>query len=283
MKIVTALLACSAIVSVAASVFIYMKAEESPKYADPKTFSVGCVNCGAFHYGGGRAMPEAFSNEWRRLAKDFPQDAFFYSDVGKGTPGDIAVRNFDIRADAKRKPVSFSEVRLPFCIDTPNGVKKTRRNRALRLVYDLGGRTLAVYGLHLVAEGHISGLKVNGAPSLSQQLRRRQFEALLADARRFDYAILAGDFNAQKPWEYDVFVKAGYRIGNCSAEYGTTATLRNIPADNIILSPGLAFLSFEVLKAYILDTDHFPVVAMVRLPDEVASGTNSSPSVAGFL
>ena len=48
--------------------------------AASKTFSVGCVNCGAFHYGGGRATPEAFSNEWRRLAKDFPQDDFFYSD-----------------------------------------------------------------------------------------------------------------------------------------------------------------------------------------------------------
>ena len=251
--------------------------------AASKAFSVGCVNCGAFHYGGGRATPEAFSNEWRRLAKDFPQDAFFYSDVGKGTPGDISIKKFDIRADAKRKPVAFSEVRLPFCIETPNGIKKTKRNRALRLVYDLGGRTLAVYGLHLVAEGHISGRKARGLPSLSQQLRRRQFEALLADARRFDYAILAGDFNAQKPWEYDVFVKAGYRIGNCSAEYGEIATLRNIPADNIILSPGLAFASFEVLKGYVLDTDHFPVVATVRLPDEVISITNSMPSVAGFL
>ena len=272
-----------AFLSAVACVCVHVTAAELPKYAASKTISVGCVNCGAFRYGGGRATPEAFSNEWQRLDRDFPQDAFFYSDVGKGTPGDISIKKFDIRADAKRKPVAFSEVRLPFCIETPNGIKKTKRNRALRLVYDLGGRTLAVYGLHLVAEGHISGRKANGLTSLSQQLRRRQFEALLADARRFDYAILAGDFNAQKPWEYDVFVKAGYRIGNCSAEYGEIATLRNIPADNIILSPGLAFLSFEVLKKYVLDTDHFPVVATVRLPDEVASITNSLPSVAGFF
>ena len=272
-----------AFLSAVACVYVHVTAAELPKYAASKTISVGCVNCGAFRYGGGRATPEAFSNEWQRLDRDFPQDAFFYSDVGKGTPGDISIKKFDIRADAKRKPVAFSEVRLPFCIETPNGIKKTKRNRALRLVYDLGGRTIAVYGLHLVAEGHISGRKAKGLPSLSQQLRRRQFEALLADARRFDYAILTGDFNAQKPWEYDVFVKAGYRIGNCSAEYGEIATLRNIPADNIILSPGLAFLSFEVLKKYVLDTDHFPVVATVRLPDEVASITNSLPSVAGFL
>jgi len=272
-----------AFLSAVACVCVHVTAAELPKYAVSKTFSVGCVNCGAFHYGGGLATPEAFSNEWRRLAKDFPQDAFFYSDVGKGTPGEIAVKKFDIRADVKRSLAPFSEVRLPFSIETPDGVKKTKRNRALRLVYDLGGRTLAVYGLHLVAEGHISGRKVKGFPSLSQQLRRRQFEALLADARRFDYAIFAGDFNAQKPWEYDVFVKAGYRIGNCSAEYGTTATLRNIPADNIILSPGLAFASFEVLKKYVLDTDHFPVVATVVLPDDMTSVTNSLPSVAGFL
>ena len=268
---------------VVACVSIHATTAESSKCAAPKTFSVGCVNCGAFRYGGGRTTPEAFSNEWCKLAKDFSQDVFFYSDVGKGTPGDIAVKKFDIRAEAKRKPISFSEVSLPFCIETPNGIKKTKRNRALRLVYDLGGRTLAVYGLHLVAEGHISGRKAKGLPSLSQQLRRRQFEALLADARRFDYAILTGDFNAQKPWEYDVFVKSGYRIGNCSAEYGTIATLRNLPADNIILSPGLAFASFEVLEKYVLDTDHFPVVATVILPDVVTSVTNSLPSVAGFL
>ena len=41
-----------------------------------ETFSVGCVNCGAFKYGGGRASPKRFAEEWRRLAKDYPQDAF---------------------------------------------------------------------------------------------------------------------------------------------------------------------------------------------------------------
>ena len=247
------------------------------------SFSVGCVNCGAFRYGTGRATPEKFAEEWRRLAQDFRQDAFFYSDTGKGTPGGISLPKFDIRAEAKRKPDSVSEVRLPFSVETADGVKKTRRHRALRLVYDLGGRTLAVYGVHLVAEGHIKGPRVPGRPTLSQELRRRQFEALIQDARRFDHAILTGDFNAQKPWEYDVFTKAGYIPGNCSAEYGTTATLRNIPADNVILSPGLAFADFSVLKGYTLDTDHLPVVATAKLPSGTGSVTNSAWTVAEFL
>lgn len=251
--------------------------------AEPDGFSVGCVNCGAFRYGGGRATPEKFAKEWRRLAQDFRQDAFFYSDTGKGTPGGISLPKFDIRAEAKRKPDSVSEVHLPFAVETDGGVKKTRRHRALRLVYDLGGRTLAVYGVHLVAEGHIKGPRVPGRPTLSQELRRRQFEALIQDARRFDHAILTGDFNAQKPWEYDVFAKAGYVPGNCSAEYGTTATLRNIPADNVILSPGLSFAGFSVLKGYTLDTDHLPVVATAKLPSGIACVTNSAWSVAEFL
>ena len=131
----------------------------------------------------------------------------------------------------------------------------------------MGGKKLAVYGVHLVANDHVRDPKIaKDQPSLSQKLRRRQFDALLADARRFDFAILTGDFNAQKPWEYDVFVQAGFTIGNGSDQYGTKATLRNIPADNIILSPGLAFSDFRILDGYVLDTDHLPLVATVRFP-----------------
>ena len=248
-------------------------------------FRVAAVNCGAFRYGAERATPEEFAGEWKRFAQDRNYDAILYSDVGKGDklPGDIAIDRFDIRAAAIRRPDSVSEVRLPFIIENEDGTGKTRRFRALRLVYSLGERTLAVYGVHLVAEGHIRLPRKAGIPSPSQQLRRHQFEALIADAKRFDYAILTGDFNAQKAWEYDVFAKAGYKLGNCSAEFGTAATLRNIPADNVIISPGLSFVDFSVLKDYTLDTDHFPVAATVRLPPKTENSTNSIPSVAEFL
>ena len=234
------------------------------------TFTVGCVNCGAFRYGNGRATAEEFAAAWDRLAADWPQDAFFYEDVGKRRIGELALPKFDIRAAAKRSPASVDAVELPRTIESSAGEQRTSRYRALRLTYGLeGGRKLAVYGVHLVANDHVREPKTaKGEPSLSQKLRRRQFEALIADARRFDLAILTGDFNAQAPWEYDVFVKAGFSIGNCSEAYGTKATLRNIPADNIVLSPGLAFADFRVLDRYVLDTDHLPLAATVRIAEK---------------
>ena len=231
------------------------------------TFTVGCVNCGAFHYGKGKATPEAFAATWRKMAADWPQDVFFYEDVGKGTPGNVSQPRFDIRAAARETPDAVDVVKLPRNIATDKGPQKSPRYRVLRLTYNRDGKKLAVYGGHLVAEGHIRGAKpAKGKPSFSQRLRQTQFRALIEDAKHFDYAILTGDFNAQAAWEYDVFRQAGFSIANCSETYGTQATLRNIPADNIILSPGLAFSDFRILDGYVLDTDHLPLVATVRFP-----------------
>jgi hypothetical protein len=227
-------------------------------------FSVGCVNCGAFHYGNGRATTEFFASEWKRLLRENQQDVFFFSDIGKGRFGNIALPKFDIRANAEIKPFSYGEVSLPRSIETPKGIKKTRRYRALRLVYELGRHKLAVYGVHLVAESHISSVRGSDGLSPSQHLRKQQFKALIEDSKQFDYAIFTGDFNAQKALEYDILVKAGYKLGNCSSEYGTFATLRDIPADNIIISPNMSFMEFKVLKEYLLDTDHLPIVAKVK-------------------
>ncbi len=230
-----------------------------------ETFTIGCVNCGAFHYGKGRASPEVFAAEWKKLAADWPQDVFFYEDIGKGVPGNVSYPGLDIRAAAKIPPFVVDVVSLPGGIEIEGKMWKTRRHKVLRLTYDRGGKSLAVYGGHLVAEGHIRGPKqAKGSLSFSQQLRQRQFKALIEDAGRFDYAILAGDFNAQKPWEYDIFKKSGFIVANCSEAYGSKATLRDIPADNIILSNGLSFDGFKVLDGYVLDTDHIPLVATVR-------------------
>ena len=47
---------------------------------------------------------------------------------------------------------------------------------------------------------------------------------LLADAKTFDGAVITGDFNAQEPWEYDIFKKTGCTCANCSGRFGVTAT-----------------------------------------------------------
>ena len=173
---------------------------------------------------------------------------------------------------------------LPRTIEVEGEIRKTPRYRALRVVRDWNGGKVAFYGVHLVAEGHIRGPKPpKGELTFSQRLRREQFKALIADAKSFDHAVIAGDFNAQKPSEYDVFREAGFAIANCSDEFGTVATLRNIPADNVVVSPGLAIAAFEAPHYYRLDTDHRPVLATVDLADRVAKGRLSVPTVAEYL
>jgi hypothetical protein len=155
-------------------------------------FSVGCVNCGAFRYGNDNIPAEESAKEWSRLAADWQQDVFFYEDVGKGAPGNVSMPKFDIRAAVKRQPETAEVVALSRSVEIGRKIQKTPRYRVLRLIYDLEGKKLAVYGVHLVAEGHIRGPKpAKGEMSPSQKLRQLQFKELIEDARRFDYAILA--------------------------------------------------------------------------------------------
>ena len=251
-----------------------------------KPIRIGAVNCGAFHYGTQTVTPGEYAAGWEGLARDKPADVFFYEDVGTRAYPEraMSVPGLDIRAVVADGKGEVSVVELPRTLEVGGQVQKTPRYRALRIVRDWNGGRIAFYGVHLVAEGHIRGPKPpKGEPSLSQRLRREQFKALIADAKAFDHAVLAGDFNAQKASEYDVFKEAGFALANCSDEYGTVATLRKIPADNIVVSPGLAIAAFEVPHYYRLDTDHHPVIATIDLADEVAKSRRRIPTVADYL
>ena len=122
--------------------------------AAAETFSVGAVNCGAFHYGDADVPAADYADGWTRLAAENPADVFFYEDVGRGTdlPGDVAVPGLDIRADVRRKPLAVDVVELPRTVEVEGVPRTTPRYRALRLTYRLDGKTLAVYGVHLVAD-----------------------------------------------------------------------------------------------------------------------------------
>ena len=254
--------------------------------AGDEAISVGAINCGAFHYGTKGVTEGEYSAGWDGLAKDHPADVFFYEDTGnKAYPeGSLGVDGLDIRAAVKDGKGDVAVVELPRTIEVEGKVRKTPRYRALRIVREDGGRKTAFYGLHLVAEGHIKAPKPpKGELSYSQKLRREQFKALIKDAQAFDAAVFAGDFNAQKPFEYEVFTAAGYRIANCSDEFGVHATLRNIPADNIIVSSGLDFLDFEVPQYYRLNTDHYPVIGKIGTAETVKKARTAIPSVERFL
>ena len=219
------------------------------------TLTVGCVNCGQYDYGDGQTSAETYQANWNRLFAENPADIWFKEDtVASSDP------NLCLEAVTANPPISNTIVDL--VAKCPEG--KTERHYARRLVYRFGERTVAFYGMHLVAEGHVSKVKGADGRTPSQRLRQLQFAGLIEDARQFDGAVLTGDFNAQQPWEYDIFKNSGYTCANCSERFGVTATLRDIPADNIIVSPWIEIETFKVVKDIKLSTDHFPLVARLK-------------------
>lgn len=229
----------------------------------PTTFTVACVNCGSFHYGDKKTPKATYRDNWKKMVRDADADIFFFEDFGKKfSMGKDPTEKLDICHLSKMPP---NEVAILPLTREING-KKTPRYRALRLCRLVNGKRIAFYGVHLVAEGHIPGRKRNAdGLTPSQQLRQLQFAELIEDAKKYDHAVLCGDFNAQMPEEYDIFVKHGFTLANCSERFGTHASLRNIPADNIIVSPGLEIVDFRLLRETKLNTDHAPLKAVIRL------------------
>ena len=241
------------------------KKQRAELRAFPAEFTVVCVNCGSFHYGNKTTPKAVYRGNWKQMVKNADADVFFFEDFGrKFATGKAPAAKLDICHLAKLPPDEVAV--LPLVRDI-NG-RKTPRYRALRLCWSVNGKRIAFYGVHLVAEGHIPGKTrdANGRTP-SQQLRRRQFAELIEDAKKYDHAVLCGDFNAQKPEEYDIFTKHGFTLANCSERFGTHASLRNIPADNIIVSPGLEIVDFRLLREPELDTDHIPLKAVVRFKE----------------
>ena len=223
-----------------------------------ENFTVGCVNCGEYDYVDGQTSAETYANNWNRLFAENPADVWFKEDTVKSRDPGLC-----LEAAAVRTPLSNSIVDLIGVCQEGS----TDRHYARRLVFQLGMKRIAFYGLHLVAEGHVSDVKGEDGRSPSQRLRQLQFAGLIEDARQFDGAVFSGDFNAQQPWEYDIFKDAGYTCANCSERFGVTATLRDIPADNIIVSPGIEIETFKVVTDIKLNTDHFPLVARLRFKE----------------
>lgn len=249
--------------------------------------SVGAVNCGAFHYGRAEVTEGEYAAGWDGLAADNPADVFFYEDVGTNhfPKGSRGIDGLDIRVVLKDGLGDLSIVELPREIEVGGKMRRTPRYRALRVMRERGGKKIAFYGVHLVAEGHIKAPKPpKGEMTAAQKLRREQCMALVADAKQFDLAVIAGDFNAQKPFEYEVFEKEGFAIANCSKAFGVSATLRDtLPVDNVVVSPGMGIVQFEVPQYYKINTDHYPVLAKVDTSEAVVAAVASVPSVEDYM
>lgn len=238
----------------------------------PTTLKFGSVNCGKFSYSDNVTSKNEYLNEWERMLDNNPYDIFAFEDVSDYITTNETAESVlnkhgnyfsciegssnNLRVSSLVEPETITIVPFQNYID--GSAKITQRYYAIRLTFHIDKRHIAIYGLHLVAEGHISADKINGGYSLSQRLRQIQFSQLIRDGSYYDMAIFAGDFNSQEPGEYDIFVDNGYNLSNCG-KFGNFDTLRDIPVDNIIVSSNISINRFAVLDSYNLNTDHTPI------------------------
>ena len=220
---------------------------------------VGTVDCGAFKYGVRSVTEGQYAAGWESLAAEKAADVFFYGNTdGRAFPaGSRAVDGVDVRVLLRDGKGDLASV------DLGGG------ERALRVVREADGRSVAFYGVRLA----------DGTPAM----RRARFEALLADARNFAAVVFAGSFGTTAAAEYDVFTAAGCRLANGSAEYGTLDTADGLPTDNIIVSSGLDFAEFEISQYYRINSNHYPLVARIDEAAAVAAEKRTVPSVAAYF
>ncbi|MDD4017823.1 MAG: DUF4838 domain-containing protein [Kiritimatiellae bacterium] len=229
----------------------------SQAFAEP--VRIGAVNCGAFAHGDKSVQEGAYAAGWEGLASGKASDVFFYSNVaGRDFPaGSFGPGGLDIRAVVRGEQPASSVVRL------------SGTGWALRLVRTWNGKRLALYGVWITAS--------------TEEARRADFKALIADTRAFDFAVFAGDLAARQMSEYDVFVREGFFVANGSVEFGERETVDGCPSDNVIVSAGLGVAEFEVPQYFKIDTDHFPVVARIDTAEVVAAERRTMPDVKAFF
>lgn len=242
------------------------------------TMKVGALNCGAFSYGESGVTAETYAANLKNAIAAVNADMFSFEDVVDAFSAgvsSVSVLNADnknvislsgVSAQLRLKSTIIPEsvTVLALACSISGSTKTTARSYAMKTTYYLGDKYVAVYNLHLVAEAHISSDKQSDGTSLSQKLRQLQFARLIADAKVYDASIFVGDFNSQQASEYGVFTQNGYSLANCGS-FGTFATLRDIPADNVIVSKEFEIIGMGVIDSYALNTDHKPIYATVSL------------------
>ena len=250
---------------------------------------IAAINCGQFGYNTDNATIEQFANNWKGMIAETNADIFSFEDVLKTNVANDKINRNDsfaegISADSvigslqgsslyyvngaaqcltmssKFAPTSMYVIPLDYT--TEGATKETQRFFALRTTYLVGGKTLAVYSVHLCADGHMGTESLESTQKLGAALRAQQFAQLILDAKLFDCAVIAGDFNAKKAAEYEIFTQEGYSMVND----GTIMTLRGtIPADNIVVRGDVVLQGSSVLKDYTLNTDHYGLVATLSV------------------
>ena len=247
---------------------IYDKVIENSSKKDDYDFRVLSYNCGNFGYG--TEDKSYYVPIWHSIFNEadydilalvdcyFSGQSAVYSEseiIGKNTLISINDNVVQDQYIESRLPMEKSGILTVTSSVTVDGITytNTHRNKFLRSIMQLGKMKIAVYAIHASAqldEGY-------------EHLREAQFADLINDACNYDGAIMLGDFNAQNASEYNIFLNNGFNIANCDYN-GTVNTLRDIPADNIIVTNNIMIKQFEVISTT-TNSDHYGIRCTLRV------------------
>ena len=230
-------------------------------------------NCGQFDYGDGTTTDAQYKTKWREMLNDTKFDICALQDY---------ISTFGQLQDEAKDVLFGSTIKsfLGYVGSSENGLRLASRINAGYLgCIDVGGGSglwrTKVYKYNVFAMGKNIVVYVGHYQSQTQYATARatQYANVIADAQAYgyEYVVFVGDFNAESISEYAPFVNAGYIL--CNGGYtGDHITLgpgetgwENIPTDNIIYSPNLMETHFEVLSDQTLNTDHYPIMATLKV------------------
>lgn len=246
--------------------------------------TVLCFNCGRFADVDGDTSDEEYFSGWKNMLIDskydivcmsefaltingnaaYPVQSGLFDPVIIGSCNSFATTGmWNSLVVEYRRPIEYIGI-ISVCNTGGTQGESTSLRYALKFRVNLCGQPVTVYSVHLIPEGGITNEEPFGQPTTAMLVRAQQFADLIADATNEDNVIFCGDFNAQTINEYTVFTDAGYKLCN-GGYYGDHVTLRDIYADNIILSPRLIPKSFDVITNATLSSDHYPLLATIAI------------------
>lgn len=227
------------------------------------TLKILTINCGSFDYGDGQISLDTYKMNWRRM---FNKSKF---DI-------LACQDFAKFFDDENTVDAYSALLSEIVDGTSPGVGEFNRDYS-RMAWrgdnvKLVNYYLSGYPYYFQIKCLVAGLIDVSIFSVYFQPGEDNAAARAGNAQTImtaiansgaQYVVVAGDFNAWSENEYDIWKNAGYKVANCGY-LGRINTLRDIPADNVIVSPNINIINTEILNEYQLNTDHLPMSVTLK-------------------
>lgn len=220
------------------------------------------TNCGSFHYGEESISLDTYKVNWRKMLNESEWDIWGvedwaqYFDYGIDTidaqdaiVADTKKGTFPLVKSTNDRTRVFFRGRECYLENNPDYTSSI-----IKLSTFVNGKRVYLYIIYWTSgQGNAAG-------------RRTASQRIINEIalEGYDYAIIMGDFNAWTADEYDVWKTAGYRCANCNY-LGVINTLRDIPADNIIVTPKIDIIKTRIIDDFSLNTDHKPTMAILKI------------------